>query len=168
MTNKLSKFDTLILSAATTLEMSQLLYQQSVSYLGYLIIPFVFKKFDTELIYSYTLLSELGYKGKFHKLANPARLYSSNIDTLVALAKEHLQEKSDIRNSFDYFKCRYTYKHNLIIIYGESGKYFYDHYKPDSLNNVAAPKLFNSKHDCLRWIKQGLDSSDVGGKSKQI
>lgn len=142
--------------------MSQLLYEQSVSYRGYLIIPFVFKKFDTELIYSYTLLSELGYKGKFHKSDNPARMYSSSIDKLIDVAKEHLTEKSDIHSSLDYFKCRYTYKHNLIIVYGESGKYFYDHYKSESLNNVAAPKLFKSEKDCLSWIKQGLDGSGIG------
>jgi hypothetical protein len=84
------------------------------------------------------------------------------------VAREHLKENSDVISSLDYFKCRYTYKENLIIIYEELGKYFYDHYKPDNLNNLAAPKLFQSEQDCLSWIKQGLDRSNIGEESEKI
>jgi len=141
--------------------MSRLLYEKSVSCQGYLVIPFIAEVFNSEVIYSYKLLCELGYKGKFHKTNNPAGIYSSNLASIVDVAKEHLYVVSDIVSTFDYFKCRYTYNHNLIIIYEEVGKYFYDHYKPDDLNNVAAPKLFKSEQDCLSWIKQELDHSDI-------
>lgn len=42
--------------------MSRLLYEKSVSYKGYLIIPFVFGIANSQSIYSYKLLSELGLK----------------------------------------------------------------------------------------------------------
>jgi len=148
--------------------MSWLLYEQSVSYQGHLIIPFVFGRADTELIYSYKLLSGFGYKGKFHKSNNPAGMYSDSLNGIIEVAREHLKENSDVISSLDYFKCRYTYKENLIIIYEELGKYFYDHYKPDNLNNLAAPKLFQSEQDCLSWIKQGLDRSNIGEESEKI
>lgn len=142
--------------------MCYLLYEKSISYQGHLIIPFNFGRVDEQLIYSYKLLSELSYKGKLHKSDNPAGIYSSSIDSIIDIAKEHLDTNSDVVNNLDYFKCRYTYRHNLIIIYEESGKYFYDHYKPDSLDNVAAPKIFKSEQDCISWIKQGLDHSSLG------
>lgn len=148
--------------------MNWLLYEQSVSYQGHLIIPFIFGRADTELIYSYKLLSGFGHKGKFHKSNNPAGMYSDSIIGIIEVAREHLKENSDVIGSLDYFKCRYTYKENLIIIYEELGKYFYDHYKPDNLNNLAAPKLFQSEQDCLSWIKQGLDRSNIGEESEKI
>ncbi|HEY9903745.1 MAG TPA: hypothetical protein V6D43_15195 [Candidatus Sericytochromatia bacterium] len=147
--------------------MSRLLYEKSVSYKGHLIIPFVLVTADSESIYSYRLLSELAHKGKFHKSDNPATLYMSSIEDIIAVAKEHLDKNSDIVSKEDYFKCRYTYRHNLIIIYQGAGKYFYDHYKPEALNNVAAPKLFNSELDCISWIKQGLNRSNLGKKRKR-
>lgn len=144
--------------------MSRLLYEKSVSSQGHLIIPFVLVLADTQAIYSYKLLSEVGYKGQFHKSDNPAVTYSNSIDRIIEVAKEHLTQNSDVVTSVDYFKCRYTYRHNLIIIYEGAGKYFYDHYKPEELNNVAAPKIFNSEQECINWIKQGLDSSNIGAK----
>lgn len=141
--------------------MSQLLYKKSVSFQGYLIIPFVFTRADEQLIYSYKLLSEWGHKGKFHKSDNPAGIYFNSVEGIIAVAKEHLEQNSDVASNLDYFKRRYTYLNNLIIIYEESGKYFYDHYKPDSLNNVAAPKIFKSEQDCITWIKQGLDQANI-------
>jgi hypothetical protein len=144
------------------IKMSRLLYEKSVSFKGYLIIPCIVEVFNSELIYSYKLLSERGHKGKFHKSDNPAKIYSSNLTSIIDVAKEHLQAASDIANTLDYFKCRYTYNYNLIIIYEESEKYFYDHYKPEALNNVAAPKIFKSEQDCLNWIKQGLERSNTG------
>ncbi|MBD1943935.1 hypothetical protein H6F50_16470 [Coleofasciculus sp. FACHB-712] len=141
--------------------MSRLLYENSVSYKGYLIIPFVFGMADGQNIYSYTLLSELGHKGKFHKLENPAGIYSSCIETIIEAAKEHLEENSDVFSQNDYFKNRYIYQDNLIIVYQLASKYFYDHYKSDNLNNVAAPKIFGTEQECITWIKEGLDKSQI-------
>ena len=138
--------------------MSRLLYEKSVSEQGYLIIPFIFGRVDDQIIYSYTLLSELGHQGKFHKLENPVGICSSSIDGIIKVAKEHLSENSDVAAQDDYFKCRYTYRDNLIIVYQQNGKYFYDHYPPEKLNNIAAPKIFLSERECLNWIKQGLDN----------
>ena len=148
--------------------MSRLFYEKSVSYKGHLIIPFVFGMADANLIYSYKLLSELGHKGKFHKIENPSGIYSSGIDSIIDIAKEYLEKNSDIITSVDYFKRRYTYRQNLIIIYERAGKYFYDHYKPEQLNNVAAPKIFKSEQDCISWIKQGLDRSDISGEAEKV
>jgi len=137
--------------------MSRLLYENSVSYQGYLIIPFVFGKADNYEIYSYRLLSEVGQKNSFHKAENPARIYGSSISNIVDIAKEHIDKNSEFINKEDNFKLRYIYRNNLIIVFQEGGKYFYDHYPPELLNNIAAPKLFKSEYECLSWIKQGLD-----------
>ncbi|MBH8574075.1 hypothetical protein I8752_13810 [Nostocaceae cyanobacterium CENA369] len=133
--------------------MSRLLYENSVSYQGYLIIPFVFGKADNYEIYSYKLLSEIGHKSKFHKAENPAGIYGSSISNIVAIAKEYIDEHSELVSQDDTFKSRYIYRNNLIIVFEEGGKYFYDHYPPESLNNIAAPKLFKSEYECLNWIK---------------
>jgi hypothetical protein len=137
-------------------EMSRLLYESSVSYKGYLIIPFVFGKADNYEIYSYKLLAEIGRKSKFHKTENPAEIYGSSISNIIDIAKEHIDEQCEFVSSRDSFKSRYIFRNNLIVIYQEEGKYFYDHYPPELLNNIAAPKLFNSEYECLSWIKQGL------------
>ena len=139
--------------------MNQLVYEKSVSHKGYLIVPFVYALANSEVIYSYALLCEVGHKGKFHKAENPSGIFSSKIATILEIAKEHLDLHSDIFNPVDSFKNRYTYLDNLIVVYQISGKYFYDHYKPDSLNNVAAPRIFKTESDCLAWIKNGLDRS---------
>ena len=141
--------------------MSRLLYEKSVSYKGYLIIPFLFGMADEENIYSYTLLAELGHKGKYHKLENPACIYSGYIETIIEVAKEHLEKNSDVVSQSDYFKNRYIYQDNLIIVYQLANKYFYDHYKPENLNNVAAPKIFETEQECINWIKEGLDKSQM-------
>jgi hypothetical protein len=148
--------------------MSRLLYDKSVSYKGHLIIPFVFGVADGQSIYSYKLLSELGHKGKFHKSENPNGIYSNSVEGIIAIAKEHLDETSDVVSREDYFNRRYTYRNNLIIINEASGKYFYDHYKPDSLNNIAAPKIFKSEHECMSWIKQGLDRSHIDEEAEKV
>ena len=141
--------------------MSRLLYEKSISYKGHLIIPFIFEMADSQVIYSYKLLSELGHRGKFHKSENPAGIYSNSIDNIIDVARKHLDKESDIVSNVEYFKHRYTYQNNLIIIYEGAGKYFYDHYKPEALNNVAAPKIFKSEQDCINWIKQGVDHSNI-------
>lgn len=148
--------------------MSRLLYEKSVSYYGHLIIPFIYGRADEQTIYSYKLLSGLGHKGKFHKSENPVGMYSSSVERIVAIAKEHLDENSDVVSRDDYFKHRYTYRNNLIIVYEVSGKYFYDHYNPYSLNNIAAPKIFKSEYECIRWIKQGLDRSHTGEEAEKV
>jgi len=148
--------------------MTRLLYEKSISHQGHLIIPFVFARADEQLIYSYKLLSGLSHKGRFNKSDNPAGIYSNRLDSIIDIAKSHLDKNSDLVNSSDYFKRRYTYRDNLIIVYEVVGKYFYDHYKPDSLNNVAAPKLFQSEQECISWIKQGLDRSYRGEEAEKV
>lgn len=148
--------------------MSRLLYEKSVSYKGYLIIPFVFGLVNGQSIYSYTLLSELGHKGKFHKIENPTEIYSNCLKDTTDVAKEHLEQNSDSVSRDDYFKRRYTYRDNLIIVHEAAGKYFYDHYNPESLTNIAAPKIFKSEYDCITWIKHGIDRSYTGEEVKKI
>lgn len=137
--------------------MSQFLYEQSVSYRGYLIIPFVFNCIDGHNVYSYSLLSDRGRNSKLHRAKNPAKLYSSKLAEIIDIAKQHLNRWTKLPEKADYFQQRYIYKSNLIIIHQAAGKCFYDHYQPDSLNNIAAPKLFDSPEECLDWIKQELE-----------
>ncbi|VXD17312.1 conserved hypothetical protein [Planktothrix serta PCC 8927] len=139
--------------------MDRFLYEKSISYQGHLIIPFVRVTVSDKKIYSYILLSQLGHKGKYHKSENPADLYCSQLEKIIEIAQDHLDQYSDTVPKSDYFQYRYTYQNDLIVIYQEAGKYFYDHYKPYSLNNVAAPKLFPSEQDCINWVKAGLDRS---------
>ncbi|MGB3637694.1 MAG: hypothetical protein WBA39_08975 [Rivularia sp. (in: cyanobacteria)] len=146
--------------------MNHLLYERSVSYKGYLIIPFVFGKADSYEIYSYKLLSEIGAKSQYHKAENPAKIYGSSIENIINIAKEHVDNNSDLVSDGDKFKHRYVFRNNLIIVSQEAGKYYYDHYLPDSLNNIAAPKLFKSEYECWCWVKQGIDSLNVGHKVK--
>ena len=148
--------------------MSLLLYEKSVSHKGHLIIPFICGGANSQSIYSYKLLSVLGYKGKFHKIENPAGICSNSIDSITEIAKEHLDKNSDFVSDVYYFKRRYTYRQDLIIIYEGAGKYFYDHYKPERLNNVAAPKLFKSEQDCISWIKQGLERSQISEEAENV
>ena len=142
--------------------MSRLLYENSVSYKGYLIIPFVFGKADNYEIYSYKLLAEVGNKSQFHKTENPAAIYGNSIGNIIDIAKEHIDQHSEFISCGDSFKSRYIYRNNLIVINQQEGKYFYDHYPPELLNNIAAPKLFKSEYECLSWIKQGLEGQYKG------
>ncbi|BAY32046.1 hypothetical protein NIES2107_39320 [Nostoc carneum NIES-2107] len=148
--------------------MSRLLYESSVSYKGYLIIPFVFGKADNYEIYSYKLLAEIGNNSQFHKTENPAGIYGSSISNIIDIAKEHIDNQSEFISSGDSFKSRYIYHHNLIIVSQQEGKYFYDHYPPELLNNIAAPKLFNSEYECLSWIKLGLDGRYTRQRVRQL
>jgi hypothetical protein len=149
-------------SASNDEAMGRLLYEYSVYRRGYLVIPFEFTtpvefKWANETLYSYQLLSELGHKGKFHKARNPADQVSTTLAGITQIAIDYLIVHSDIDSDIDYFRNRYTYRNHLLIILNNAGKYFYDHYPPDELNNIAAPKLFTSEADCLTWIQQGLD-----------
>jgi|GEM_PF-526503 len=137
-------------------------YEHSTSYRGHLIVPWIFSTVNNRTLYSYTLLSEFGHQGQFHQAENPAELYAFQPDRLIEAAKAHLDCHADpfAIPDFarpDYFKCRYIYRGNLIIVHGATDKYFYDHYPPQGLKNIAAPKLFRSEAACLQWVKEGLD-----------
>ncbi len=147
-------------------EMSRLLYESSVSYKGYLIIPFIFGKVDNYEIFSYKLLSEIGRKSQFHKVENPAKVYGISIRNIVDIAQEHIDINAEFISHEDGFRARYVYRHNLIIVCKENNKYFYDHYPPESLNNLAAPKLFKSEYECLRWVQEGLDGRNIRKKAQ--
>ena len=143
--------------------MVRLLYENSVTCRGYLIIPFVGGSIAGKEVYSYTLLSELGHRGQFHKAANPSGEFSVRIENLIKIAQAHLAQHSDLGDDTDYFEHRYTYQNNLIIVLGQGKKVFYDHYPPSELTNLAAPKIFESESECLTWVKQGLDFQQPSG-----
>ena len=159
--------------------MYRLLYEQSTSHSGHLIIPFVYQTLAGQDIFSYRLLSEWGYKGRLHRAENPGGIYSCSPSGITQIAKEYLDiaTQRDEPNSNqsaaialpetdtlalpsrDYFRNRYTYKDNLIIVFHARHKFFYDHYPPTSLKNIAAPKIFNTERACLTWIKNGIDTA---------
>jgi hypothetical protein len=143
--------------------MSRFLYETSISYKGYLIIPFLLTRMGGHLIYSYALLAEQGYKNEFHKARNPSGICSNNLKEIMEIAQQHIngQEKSSDWEKNDYFEERYTYQNNLIIIHQEYQKCFYDHYPPNELRNIAAPTLFLDANDCMNWIKQKLERHQV-------
>lgn len=141
--------------------MNRLLYEKSVSYKGHLIVPFIMSRFGCETIYSYKLLSEQGHHSHFHQVDNLSGICSNSLENIIRNAKQSLDERIDSYLGFDDFRERYIYQDNLIILHHHSGKYFYDHYPPTELKNVAAPKLFGSANDCISWIKQGLDRQKV-------
>ena len=137
--------------------MVRLLYELSVTYRGYLIIPFVGGSIAGEEIYSYALLSELGHRGQFHKATNPSEEFSGRVEDLLKIARVHIAQHSETDSDTDYFKHRYTYRNNLIIVLRQGKKVFYDHYPPSELTNIAAPKIFEGESECLTWIRQGID-----------
>ena len=134
------------------------LYEKSVTYQECLIIPFVYSYVDRQNIYSYSLLSEQGYTSILHQAENPAKLYSNQLQKIIAIAKQHLDSQVTLEGS-RYFRQRYTYNHNLIIIHQEANKCFYDHYAPTKLTNIAAPKIFNSTQECIEWVRSRLERS---------
>jgi hypothetical protein len=133
------------------------LYEKSVLHCGYLVIPFQSGTLSGHEIYSYRLLSVYDRQGCFHKTENPAQLYAESVEGAVAIAHEFLDTHSDLQHIPDYPQQRYIYQGNLIVISQIAGKYFYDHYPPDSLNNLSAPKLFECEDHCIAWVKQGID-----------
>ena len=76
---------------------SRFLYENSVLYQTYLIIPFIVYRIEGENIYSYALLAEQGYKNNLHKATNPAKLYSGCLDNIIDIAKEHLSSLDSIK-----------------------------------------------------------------------
>lgn len=141
--------------------MERLLYEHSVASHGYLIIPVVVGQVGEETLYSFKLLSELGHHGQFHQQENPSGICETAITSTIAIAQDFLSHHSDIANPSNYFQHRYTYRHNLIVAIEQAGKWFYDHYPPTELRNIAAPKLFSSQAECLTWIRQGLTSNSA-------
>ena len=127
-----------------------------MTYQECLIIPFVHNCIDSQDIYSYVLLSEQGYTSILHQAENPAKLYSNDLPGIIAIAQQHIDTQVTLEGS-NYFRQRYTYNHNLIVIHQQANKCFYDHYAPNKLVNIAAPKIFSSPVDCVEWVKSGLE-----------
>lgn len=136
------------------------LYEKSVVYQSCLIIPFVHSSINDRDVYSYALLSEQGYNSVLHQAENPAQLYAAGLEGIVAIAKQHLDYQVTSEGT-SYFRQRYTYQHNLIILHQAANKCYYDHYAPDSLVNIAAPKIFASTSDCISWVKTGLEAQSA-------
>ncbi|MDJ0509414.1 MAG: hypothetical protein QNJ64_09210 [Crocosphaera sp.] len=141
--------------------MNRFLYEKSMSYQGYLIIPFLFAKVGGEFIYSYTLLSAEGYDDEFHKAKNPTGMCSNTLGGIIEIAEKHLNEYSRNLKEDNYFEQRYTYQNTLIIIHQEGKRCFYDHYPSHELRNIAAPTLFLNADDCIDWIKKRLSRYPV-------
>lgn len=148
--------------------MRRLLYEKSVSYRGYLIIPFVYGLAAGRPLCSYQLLSQKGHRGRFHQAENPADRYASSVDDILVLAQEHLDQHLEGKQGVGYFQHRYTYRDHLIVLHPEADKVFYDHYRPDQLINIAAPKVFASELDCVRWIKEGIDQLQAPPLEKPV
>lgn len=149
--------------------MGRLLYEKSVSDRGHLIIPFVYGMADGKPICSYRLLSAQGYQGRFHQAENPAGIYADQVECILEIAQEHLDQCLPVeRSQTDYFRQRYTYRDHLIIVHPETNRVFYDHYSPDKLNNIAAPKLFASEAECIEWVKQGIDQLHTPPARKSV
>jgi hypothetical protein len=133
------------------------LYEKLVFYRGYLILPFQCGTISGADIYSYQLLCAFERRGKFHKAVNPAERYTDSIEAVVVIAQDFLDIHSDLLATSVYEQQRYVYQGNLILISQIAEKFFYDHYPPDQLINLAAPRLFESEADCITWVKQGID-----------
>jgi hypothetical protein len=133
------------------------LYEKLVFHQGYLVIPFQCGRISGCDLFSYKLLAAFDRRGQFHKAENPGELFGESVEGIVAIAREFLETHSDLNHVSDYPQQRYVYQGNLIIISQIAEKYFYDHYPPDSLNNLSAPRLFLCEDDCIAWVKQGID-----------
>jgi hypothetical protein len=133
------------------------LYERSVAYRGYLIIPFPYGTLAGVMVYSYRLLSLVANQAPFHRAENPADRYAETLKSIIKIAKDHLDQGLQEEQTPSYYQQHYVYRHNLIIVSAIGDKIFYDHYPPSSLNNIAAPKIFACEQDCIDWVKQGLD-----------
>lgn len=143
--------------------MKRLLYGKSTTYRGYLIIPFIFCRLNSSDIYSYQLLSERGNKDKFHKEQNPTQLYSSSLTTILKIAIEHLKQQVNYVGDVNFFKLRYTCNDHLIILHQtQNNKWYYEHYLPDKLDNIAESRQFKNRFECLSWVQDSLKYDRVG------
>ena len=150
---------------------NRLLYEKSVSFKGFLIIPLTHSRLNGETLYTYKLLADIGHKSSLHRADNPAGLCSRTIEGIIKIAKEHLNANPPGaeftgRYGVDHFRRRYTYRDNLIIVAEAQGKVFYDHYPPFELRNIAAPKIFTSQQNCIQWVKRGLDQNQPHSQIK--
>ncbi|WP_404787055.1 hypothetical protein [Altericista sp. CCNU0014] len=133
------------------------LYEKLAFYYGYLAIPFQCGMISGSDLFSYQLLCAYERQGQFQRAVNPTEEYAGSVERIMAIARAFLETHSDLRDAPSYEQQRYVYQNNLILIAQIAGKYFYDHYPPDSLNNLAAPKLFEDERACIDWVKQGID-----------
>ncbi|MEO0375138.1 MAG: hypothetical protein AAF329_11055 [Cyanobacteria bacterium P01_A01_bin.17] len=135
----------------------QFLYEHSVIHQSYLIVPFAYGTVAGVVVYSYCLLSLVTNQAPLHRRKNPADRYTETLEGIIEIAKDHLDKNPQAEQPLSYYQRHYVYRHNLIIISAIGSKVFYDHYPPNHLNNIAAPKIFASEQDCIHWVKQGLD-----------
>jgi hypothetical protein len=133
------------------------LYENLELHYGYLVIPFQCGTISGSNLYSYQLLCAFERQGCFHQAINPTEEYAGSVARIMAIAQTFLAQHSDLQEESSYTQQRYVYQGNLILISQIAGKYFYDHYPPDSLSNLAAPKLFEDEESCIDWVKQGID-----------
>jgi hypothetical protein len=119
------------------------LYEKLALHYGYLVIPFQCGTISGADLYSYQLLCAFERQGRFNREVNPTEEYSASVERVVA--------------AINYVQERYVYQGNLILISQIAGQYFYDHYPPDTLTNLAAPRLFETEADCIAWVKQGIE-----------
>jgi hypothetical protein len=133
------------------------LYEKLALHYGYLVIPFQCGAISGADLYSYQLLCAFERQGRFNREVNPTEEYSASIERVVAIAEAFLEAHSDLPAEIHYVQQRYVYQGNLILISQIAGQYFYDHYPPDTLTNLAAPRLFETEADCIVWVKQGID-----------
>ncbi|MEL6437874.1 MAG: hypothetical protein AAFQ80_01275 [Cyanobacteria bacterium J06621_8] len=136
------------------------LYEKSVAHQSCLIIPFVDSIVNDQDFYSYALLSEQGYNSVLHQAKNPALRYGTELEGIVAIAKRHLNQQIILEGT-GYFYQRYTYRHNLIILHQTGNKCYYDHYAPNNLVNIAAPRIFSSAEECIEWVRTGLEAQSA-------
>jgi hypothetical protein len=135
----------------------QYLYEKLAFHCGYLVIPFQCGMISGAGLYSYRLLGAFDRQGRFHEAANPTEEYAGSVERVMAIAQAFLEACSDLRDAPPCEQRRYVYQGSLILISQIAGKYFYDHYPPDRLENLAAPKLFEDEETCIAWVKQGID-----------
>jgi hypothetical protein len=133
------------------------LYEKLALHYGYLVIPFQCGTISGADLYSYQLLCAFERQGRFNREVNPTEEYSASVERVVAIAQTFLATHSDLPAAINYVQERYVYQGNLILISQIAGQYFYDHYPPDTLTNLAAPRLFETEADCIAWVKQGID-----------
>lgn len=133
------------------------LYEKLVLHYGYLVIPFQCGAIAGSDLYSYQLLCAFERHGCFHRAINPTEEYAGSVERMMAIAQAFLSAHSDLKATLPSHQQRYVYQGHLVLISEIAGKYFYDHYPPQSLNNLAAPKLFETEERCISWVKQGID-----------
>ena len=131
-------------------------YDKATAHRGFLIVPFEVTRLSGRPLYSYVLLSGYGSQHQWHKSGNLAGIYAEDIYDVIHHAKVHLDRQDACGGKSGHFSNSYTYLRNLVVIYESADRYYYDHYAPDSLTNIAAPKLFSSKEECIEWVRAGL------------